>query len=75
MEALGGDLPADFLANCGLVARLPGGNITAQFPATAGPAPKDLALTGGTGSYRSIGGDGTLSDPGNGQLPPVRPPW
>jgi hypothetical protein len=59
--------PDPTLANCGLVARLPGGNITAQFPATAGPAPKDLALTGGTGRYRSIGGDGTLVEFGNGK--------
>ena len=44
-----------------------GGNITAQFPATAGPTPKDLALTGGTGIYRSIGGDGTLVEFGNGK--------
>jgi hypothetical protein len=44
-----------------------GGNITAQFPAIAGPAPKDLALTGGTGIYRSIGGDGTLVEFGNGK--------
>ena len=59
--------PDPTLANCSLVARLPGGNITAQFPAIAGPAPKDLALTGGTGSYRSIGGDGTLVEFGNGK--------
>jgi len=25
-----------------------------------GPAPKDLALTGGTGAYRNVGGQGTL---------------
>jgi hypothetical protein len=59
--------PDPTLANCSLVARLPGGNITAQFPAIAGPAPKDLALTGGTGIYRSIGGDGTLVEFGNGK--------
>ena len=59
--------PDPTLANCSLVARLPGGNITAQFPATAGPTPKDLALTGGTGIYRSIGGDGTLVEFGNGK--------
>jgi hypothetical protein len=59
--------PDPTLANCSLVARLPGGNITAQFPAIAGPAPKDLALTGGTGTYRSIGGDGTLVEFGNGK--------
>ena len=52
--------PAAPLANCTAIFRLPGGNITAQTPAIPGPAPKDLALTGGTGTYRNIGGDGTL---------------
>ena len=52
--------PAAFLLNCTDVMRLPGGNITAQFPSQPGPAPKQLALTGGTGSYSNIGGDGTL---------------
>jgi hypothetical protein len=33
----------------------------------AGPTPKDLALTGGTGINRSIGGDGTLVEFGNGK--------
>jgi hypothetical protein len=50
----------EILANCSAVFRLPGGNITAQFPAIPGPTPKDLALTGGTGSYRNVGGEGTL---------------
>jgi hypothetical protein len=59
--------PNPVLANCSLVARLPGGNIAAQFPSTAGPTPKDLALTGGTGTYRNIGGDGTLVEFGNGK--------
>jgi hypothetical protein len=48
------------LANCSAVFRLPGGNITAQTVAVQGPAPRQLALTGGTGIYRTIGGDGTL---------------
>jgi len=52
--------PAAPLANCTAIFRLPGGNITAQTPAVPGPAPKDLALTGGTGTYRNAGGDGTL---------------
>jgi hypothetical protein len=52
--------PDALLANCTAIFRLPGGNITAQTPAIPGPAPKDLALTGGTGAYRNIGGDGTL---------------
>jgi hypothetical protein len=45
--------------------RLPGGTIAAQFANAPGPAPKDLALTGGTGSYRNIGGEGTLVEFGN----------
>jgi len=48
------------LANCSAVFRLPGGNITAQTVAVQGPAPRQLALTGGTGIYRTTGGDGTL---------------
>jgi len=52
--------PAALLANCAAIVRLPGGNITAQTPAIPGPAPKALALTGGTGTYRNIGGEGTL---------------
>jgi hypothetical protein len=55
------------LANCSDVMRLPGGNIAAQFASAAGPAPKDLALTGGTGTYRNVGGDGTLVEFGNGK--------
>jgi hypothetical protein len=54
--------PAALLANCSAIFRLPGGNITAQTPAVPGPAPKHLALTGGTGIYRNIGGDGTLME-------------
>ena len=59
--------PDPVLANCSMVIRLPGGNIAAQFPAIAGPIPKQLALTGGTGIYRNIGGDGTLVEFGNGK--------
>jgi hypothetical protein len=57
----------DILANCTAVFRVPGGNITAQFPNEPGPAPKDLAVTGGTGAYRNAGGDGTLVEFGNGK--------
>jgi hypothetical protein len=53
-------LPCRQLANCTAIFRLPGGNITAQTTAVPGPPPKQLALTGGTGTYRTIGGDGTL---------------
>jgi hypothetical protein len=55
------------LANCSAVFRLQGGNLTAQFVATQGPAPRDVAVTGGTGSYRNVGGDGTLVEFGNGK--------
>ena len=55
-----GSVSPGILANCTAVFRVPGGNITAQFPNEPGPAPKDLALTGGTRTYRNAGGDGTL---------------
>ena len=35
--------------------------------AIAGPTPRELALTGGTGSYRNAGGEGTLVEFGNGK--------
>jgi hypothetical protein len=53
------------LANCTDVIRLAGGNITAQF-ANAPPPQKDLALTGGTGIYSAAGGEGRLTELGNG---------
>jgi hypothetical protein len=56
----------EILANCSAVFRVPGGTISAQFASTPGPAPKELALTGGTGAYRTIGGEGTLVEFGNG---------
>ena len=59
--------PDDVLANCNGVFRLPGGTIAFQTTATPGPAPKDLAVTGGTGRYGSAGGDGTLVEFGNGK--------
>jgi hypothetical protein len=57
----------EILANCSGVIRLPGGNIAFQFPNVPGPAPKDLAVTGGTGTYRNVGGEGTLVEFGNGK--------
>jgi hypothetical protein len=57
----------ELLANCTLVIRLSGGNITGQFVAIAGPTPKELALTGGTGTYRNVGGEGILVEFGNGK--------
>ena len=55
----------ELLNNCTMVIRLPGGDITAQFATSPGPAPKPLALTGGTGTYRNVGGEGTLVEFGN----------
>jgi hypothetical protein len=49
------------------VVRLPGGNLAGQAPISLGPAPKDVSVTGGTGTYRNIGGDGTLVEFGNGK--------
>jgi hypothetical protein len=58
--------PAVTLANCSGVVRLAGGTIAFQTTAVPGPKPKDLALTGGTGTYRTAGGDGTLVEFGTG---------
>jgi hypothetical protein len=59
-------LAPQLLANCSLVIRLPGGNLTGQFIAIQGPEPREIALTGGTGRYRNAGGEGTLVEFGNG---------
>jgi hypothetical protein len=53
------------LANCSDVVRLPGGTITAQF-LDAPPPLKQLAITGGSGAYDAVSGDGTLIENGNG---------
>jgi len=58
-------LTPEVLANCSAVFRLPDGDITTQFWSSPGPAPKAMALTGGTGAYRTIGGEGTLVEFGN----------
>ncbi|MDQ3930418.1 MAG: hypothetical protein M3328_14895 [Chloroflexota bacterium] len=50
----------DVLANCTVVFRVPGGEISAQFLTSPGPAPKPLIVTGGRGTYRGVVGDGTL---------------
>ena len=57
----------ELAANCSLVIRLQGGNLTGQFVAVQGAAPREIALTGGTGRYRTAGGDGTLVEFGNGR--------
>jgi hypothetical protein len=59
--------PDAVLANCTGIFRLPGGTVAFQTTAVPGPAPKQLAVTGGTGTYRSVGGDGTLVEFGNGK--------
>ncbi len=58
-------LTPDILANCSLVVRLADGDITGQFATSPGPDPKPIALTGGTGAYRDIGGEGTLVEFGD----------
>ncbi len=58
-------LTPDIVGNCSIVVRLPDGHITGQFATSPGPAPKPIALTGGTGAYRSIGGEGTLVEFGD----------
>jgi hypothetical protein len=60
-------LTPQLLANCSLVIRLPEGNLAGQFVAIQGPEPKQIALNGGTGSYRNAGGEGTLVEFGNGE--------
>ena len=60
-------LAPQLLANCSLVIRLPDGNLTGQFVAIQGPEPRQIALTGGTGTYRNAGGEGTLVEFGNGR--------
>ena len=57
----------EIIANCSGVIRLPGGTIAFQFANVPGPDPKALAVTGGTGSYRTAGGEGTLVEFGNGK--------
>jgi hypothetical protein len=59
-------LAPQLLANCSVVIRLPGGNLTGQSIAIQGPEPREIALTGGTGRYRNAGGEGTLVEFGNG---------
>jgi hypothetical protein len=53
------------LANCVSTIRLAGGTITAQF-LNSQPPLKQLAVTGGSGTYRRVGGDGTLLEHGDG---------
>jgi allene oxide cyclase-like protein len=52
--------PDAIVANCAGVFSLPGGTVAVQTITVPGPAPKQLAVTGGTGTYRNVGGEGTL---------------
>ena len=54
------ELSPEPIGNCSLVVRVPGGTITGQFATSPGPAPKPIAITGGTGTYRNAGGEGVL---------------
>jgi hypothetical protein len=58
-------LTPEVVANCSLVIRLADGEIAGQFASSPGPDPKPIALTGGTGAYRDIGGEGTLVEFGD----------
>jgi hypothetical protein len=60
------ELTPEVIANCSMVIRLPAGTIAGQFASSPGPAPKAIALTGGTGTYLNVGGEGTLVEFGNG---------
>jgi hypothetical protein len=62
-KRVGDDLGScqELAANCSLVIPLPEGNLTGQFVAVQGRAPREIALTGGTGRYRSAGGEGPWS--------------
>jgi len=53
------------LANCTMVIRLVQGKLTAAFD-NAPPPTKTLAITGGTGRYRTAHGEGTLVEVGDG---------
>jgi hypothetical protein len=50
--------------NCTVTYSLPGGDITTQFLNSPPPA-KTFAVTGGTGSYRNVRGQGELVELGN----------
>jgi hypothetical protein len=50
--------------SCTVTFSLPGGQLATQLLTTPGPAPKPLAVTGGTGAYRYARGEGTLVENG-----------
>ena len=51
----------ELAANCSLVIRLPDGNLTGQFIAIAGPAPREIAVTGGPAATAAPVGRGPWS--------------
>jgi hypothetical protein len=53
--------------NCTLTFSLPGGDIMTQFLNSPPPA-KTFAVTGGTGSYRNVRGQGELVESGHGTV-------
>jgi hypothetical protein len=54
------------VAACAVTAELPGGQITTQFLTSSGPAPKLIAVAGGTGIYRNVRGWARLVEHGDG---------
>jgi Allene oxide cyclase barrel like domain len=50
--------------SCSITFALRGGQIATQLLTTPGPAPKPFAITGGSGSYRNVRGEGTLVEYG-----------
>jgi hypothetical protein len=50
--------------SCSITFSLPGGQVATQLLTTPGPAPKPFAITGGSGSYRNVRGEGTLVEYG-----------
>jgi hypothetical protein len=50
--------------SCTVTFSLPGGQLATQLLTTPGPAPKPLAVTGGTGAFRYARGEGTLVEHG-----------
>jgi Allene oxide cyclase barrel like domain len=50
--------------SCSITFSLPGGQIATQLLTSPGPAPKPFAVTGGSGRYRNVHGEGTLIEYG-----------
>jgi hypothetical protein len=50
--------------SCSITFSLAGGQIATQLLTSPGPAPKPFAITGGSGSYRNVRGDGLVVEYG-----------